>query len=282
MGHAIDLRVRNRAALKRMADNHYSYIFLQHGVSYMLSLASSYRSAFHKEKKFPLNGKVVVSSLEEAKHFMEYGGFLMEDLLITGMPKFDRARRDIDHEKIVIMPTWRPWDYNLTRINPEKTTYFTFVKRIIDQIPHNYLDKIVFIPHPLLNTNSRKHALSGYIPDSFSYDEILKKETILITDYSSISYDAFYRGINVIFCWAEKKECLQRYNNTLMLNDENAFGDICYAYQEIATLVEKNYNPVQEEKYREKYKKIVSFSDNQNTKRLIEELRRSGYIQKDT
>ena len=49
------------------------------------------------------------------------------------------------------------------------------------------------------------------------YDDILKHTKLLITDYSSIAYDAFYRGCNVIFYWEELQECLEAYGPSTKL-----------------------------------------------------------------
>lgn len=278
MGHAIELRIRNRYALKRIYESKYKYVFLQHGITYMLSLKSSYRSIFKKNGSFPKKGKVVVSSLLEAEHFVEYGNFKFKDLYISGLPKFDRSRRNERPEKIVIMPTWRPWDYNIIRINPLESSYFNFIIRIFEQIPKEYLNKVVLLPHPLFKETLPKNELSKYIPEHFVYDNILKETSVLITDYSSISYDAFYRGANVIFCWEEKDYCMSCYNNTLLLNDDNVFADVSYEYEDIGDLIRKNYNTVQSPEYIARFRKIVEFHDNNNTDRLIKMMENDGYL----
>ena len=86
--------------------------------------------------------------------------------------------------------------------------------------------------------------MKKYIKDNVSYDDILRDTAVLITDYSSIAYDAFYRGANVIFWWKEKDFCMEQYNGHLMLNEDNLAvleqyiqrkfeeGDIAKAYKE--------------------------------------------------
>src|SRR5574344_1432647 len=93
------------------------------------------------------------------------------------------------------------------------------------------------------------------------YDDILKKTKVMITDYSSISYDAFYRGANVIFYWGEKDECLEKYgpSSKLMLNEDNAFGDICYDNGELESVIRKNYEEGHRKKYIDQYREIVEF-----------------------
>ncbi|HZJ78512.1 MAG TPA: hypothetical protein VFD52_06935, partial [Clostridia bacterium] len=280
IAHSFELRMKNSHALKKIHNNKYKYLFLQHGITYMLSLNSTARDIFNKNGSFPKNGKVVVSSLVEARHFIDYGNFKFSDLYISGLTKFDKAIKKANADKIVIMPTWRPWDYNTVRINPVESTYYKFLKNLFEQVPLEYREKLIILPHPLFKKTMSENELTKYIPEQFVYDEILKDTALLITDYSSISYDAFYRGANVIFCWEEKDFCMNCYNNTLMLNDDNAFADISYQYEDLGDLIRNNYMTPQRPENIEKYRKIVEFSDNKNTDRLIRMLKYDGLIKK--
>jgi CDP-glycerol glycerophosphotransferase (TagB/SpsB family) len=152
------------------------------------------------------------------------------------------------------------------------------VNNIIKNIPKEYYDNLYVLPHPLILDKLKNTDLNKWIPDIISYDKILEDTALLITDYSSISYSAFYRGANVIFCWEELDECMNNYNSHLMLNKKNAFGDISYKYEDIYELVKKNYLKPQRENYKKNYKKIVEFNDNKNTDRLIEYLKKDNII----
>ena len=171
------------------------------------------------------------------------------------------------------MLTWRRWEYNIIRDNVEESNYYKMLNRIVDCIPNEYKDKLIILPHPLFLSIIQKtdFELKKYIPSSFTYDDILKDTKLLITDYSSISYDAFYRGSNVIFYWEEKDKCLKKYgpSTKLMLNHDNSFGDIAYNQDELKPLIKPNYSKSQKKKYIDKYSKIVEFHDGKNTERLI-------------
>jgi len=280
VAHVLELRVRNKLAAKRIYGNQFGHLFLQHGVTYMLALDGPERNAFNKNENgsFPKKGKVVVSSRAEAAHFVEAAGFGDEDLYVSGIPKFDSARQDKDSDKIVIMPTWRPWDYNLVRVNPTQSSYYKFAENILAQIPQEYLQHVLFLPHPLFRDTIGETALTPYIPKDFIYDEVLRKTRLLITDYSSISYDAFYRGANVIFCWEDKDYCLECYKNTLLLSEEKAFGDISRDFSDLGELIRKNYNVGQQELHLQRYRHIVEFYDGKNTERLIGMIEADGLL----
>lgn len=277
-GHAIELRVANKYASQRIYNDKFQYVFLQHGVMYMVSLDSAGRSFFRKNGGMPINSKIVVSSKEEARHFVELANFKKEDLYITGLPKYDKNQFSEQANKIVIMLTWRPWEYNILRNDIYNAPYYKILERIVNSIPNNLKQYVILMPHPLTLEALKNSKLSKYILDKFTYDEVLSETKVLITDYSSIAYDAFYRGSNVIFYWEEKELCMKKYGGHLMLNDNNAFGTICYNEQKLRETIEEQYKNNQKKEDILKYRKIVEFYDNKNTDRLINLLKQDKII----
>lgn len=279
--HAIDLRITNKYAQRKLQDNTIDYVFLQHGVMYMVSLDSESRK-FFKPKKTKGKYRVVVSSKKEERHFIELGGYNPEHIYISGLPKFDKNVMNVNADKIVIMPTWRPWEYNEARYNFQDTKYYQMVYRIFHAIPEKYREKIVILPHPLFfdAVKDAEFELKKYLDSSSKYDDVLKETKVLITDYSSIAYDAYYRGANVIFYWEEKDECLENYgpSTKLMLNKDNVYGDVCYSADELSKVFEKNYLQGQTEMNLKRYRKIVQYYDGKNTERLVSFLKKDEII----
>ena len=276
--HSVELRAANSFITKKIINKNYRHVFLQHGVMYMVSLSAKGRSYFIKGKEMPLDAKIVVSSQLEAEHFIDLGGFEQDDLYITGLPFYDRTIKKPDADKIVVMLTWRSWEYNTLASNYKEANYYKMTKNIIDNIPKKYQEKVCVLPHPLILDKFRKTDLGHLIPDMISYDKILEETALLITDYSSIAYSAFYRGANVIFCFQELEECMKEYQGHLMLNEKNIFGDISYNYKDLNKLVENNYLKPQTSTHQKRYKKIVEFDDNKNTERLISMLKKDKFI----
>ncbi len=277
-GHAIDLRIANKHAAQRIYNDKFKYVFLQHGVMYMVSLDSKGRSFFRKDGGMPYNSKIVVSSELEANHFIDLAGFKKTDLYITGLPKYDKNKYSDKSDKIAVMLTWRPWEYNILRNDIYSSPYYNTLRKIIDSIPDSIKEKVVLMPHPLTLESLKNSELSRYILDDFEYDKVLEHTKVLITDYSSIAYDAFYRGSNVIFYWEEKDFCMNKYGGHLMLNEDNIFGTICYNVDELSKVIEVEYKNRQQQKYISKYRKIVEFHDNKNTERLIKLLKQDKII----
>lgn len=266
--HAIEVTNSNSLIRMRQKWEDYHYFFLQHGVMYAYALKN--RNAFKKGSGFTDNSYIVVSSDTEANHFIEQAKFDREDLIKSGIPKFDYAIQNEDADKILIMPTTRDFEYSTILDDAESSTYYNFSKKIIECVPDELKDKIVFIPHPLVNRIMKKTDLEKYMSNETKYDKLLQETKLLITDYSSISFDAFYRGCNVVFAWMEKEMCLEKLGLDLMLNDDNSFADIAYDYETLSDLILKNYHGTHTEEHSQKFKEIVEFNDGRNTQRFLE------------
>lgn len=281
IAHALDTSMFNKLALKKILSNDMSYVFLQHGVMYMVSLDSPSRT-FFKRKELSGKYRVVVSSRKEADHFVEQGLHENEDLYICGLPKFDRNEWNEDSTQIVIMPTWRPWESNEVQVDPTSSKYYKMIKRIVSAIPEEYQDRIMILPHPLFLARIQKSddPLKDKLKVTEKYDTILKNTALLITDYSSISFDAYYRGAQVIFYWEEKDECMEEYGmgTRLMLNEENVFAPVAYNEEQLTEAFNEVYLKPHSEYYQKKYDEIVEFHDGQNTKRLIQMLKNDELI----
>lgn len=280
--HALQLRIASKAAMDKINSPDLQYIFLQHGVMYMVSLDSGLRTSFRKNNEIRLH-RTVVSSEAEAKHFTDLAGMEREDLYVTGLAKFDKSFRYEDADRIIIMPTWRRWEANLARTAPEETGYFRMLQRMYNAVPDNLKEKVIVLPHPLMSSSfAGEDAFDGHIVVGKSYDRLLRTCDLLITDYSSIAYDAFYRGANVIFCWEDLEECMKRYGEKghLMLTEELAFGPVCDGSEgsQITEAIGRLYRKSQPEEYIDNYKKLVSFNDGHNSDRIVECLRRDGVI----
>ena len=71
---------------------------------------------------------------------------------------------------------------------------------------------------------------------------------------------------------------MEQYGGHLMLNEDNAFGTICYSDNQLKEIIRAQYDNNQKDIYIEKYREIVEFNDNKNTERLISFLKRDKII----
>lgn len=266
--HMVTLRtpyIRYRVEMLKVKTH--KFIFLQHGVMYALSLKPASRNSF-KKRGIHAPHKVVVSSDLEAEHFKQLGQFKDQDIWKTGLATFDNKRINENASKTTVMLTWRPWDEQKDHF--EDTTYYQAVKSIVESIEEKENLQLVLHPKVLETINEDnellKYKFNGLINDA------LNDTKVLISDYSSVTFDAFYRGCNVVFWWVQKEECLEVYKNDLMLNEDNIFGDIVYNNNQLNEAIANNKG-MQQERYIEKYRKIVEFHDNCNTQRIVEKIK---------
>lgn len=278
--HLVQLRIANRDVMKKVNDSNIIYVFLQHGPTYMVSLDADMRLPFRRRNM--KMQRIVVSSELEARHFVELGGYLEEEMYVTGMAKFDRNTRNDNADRIIIMPTWRRWDLNQAEKDFKATGYYKLMKTMFDAVSDELKDKVDILPHPLMRSVMLKEdtELSKYIPEETSYDEILKNCDLLVTDYSSISYDAFYRGSNIVFFWKDLEECMKHYggNAHLMIDEGSAFGDVCMDVNELQQAIKANYGTPQKDEYIRKYERIIRFHDGKNCDRIVEMLKKDGIL----
>ena len=284
IGHSLERGSVSIPFEKHVMKGKKNYVFLQHGVMYMVPLSAEQRKFFSRPGA---KGKqrVVVSSELEAQHFLQNTSYNTRDkIYLSGLPKFDRSIRYDGADKIVIMVTWRPWDYNMMMKDPKATSYYNFVERLFNTVPDDLKDRTVIAPHPLVTKLMKENGTdagmwAGYDPD-IKYDDLLKDCDVLITDYSSIAYDAFYRGSNVVFCWEQLDECMQHYGKDakLMLTEDLAFGPVCYDTEAITGTIEGIYKTEQDPKHIRNFRKIVEFHDGKNTERVVEMLTKDGII----
>jgi CDP-glycerol glycerophosphotransferase (TagB/SpsB family) len=181
------------------------------------------------------------------------------------------------------MPTWRRWETNLANEDVEQTGYYRMLERMYESVPDELKEKVIILPHPLIAEQFRgEKGLGDHILMADSYDKVFRDCDLLITDYSSIAYDAFYRGANVVFDWEDLDECMEHYGegSHLMLTEEKAFGRVCRSREELKSAVRESYGQAQKAEDIEKYRKIVEFHDGRNSERIIEKLIEDGMLEK--
>nr|WP_315850785.1 CDP-glycerol glycerophosphotransferase family protein [Bacillus pumilus] len=256
-------------------------VFLQHGIMFAKPVDNPMAFGFHKDKNQYNIYKSVISSELEAGEFYKMN-YDREDLILTGLATFDHAKLVDGADKIAFMPTYRYWEEGLIYTNRiEETSYYKVLIKIIKSFEEaGLLDRLLIVPHNKFsqyvyqNLPQYKHLISD------NPSEALKVSKVFITDYSSAIYDAQYRGAYPIFYWEEKDYLIRQYKAIPPVNDENAPGPIAYNTQELIRIVkhaiDRQY--VVEDEYKEKYLKINSFNDNQNTKRITDFLKEHQII----
>ena len=108
--------------------------------------------------------------------------------------------------------------------------------------------------------------------------QALAKTKLLITDYSSVCYNAFYQGAAIVF-FQPDLEKFETDNGKLVPDDNEYIGKRVYKLEQLEEIIKQtiknrriDLDVVRTEEYKKKYKAINEFSDGKNIDRIYEEL----------
>lgn len=277
--HVLATRIYNEELVNKISS--VPFYFLQHGIMFAKPVDNPMAKGFHKQYQVNNLIKSVISSDLEAGEFYKMG-YEPEDLMKTGLPKMDGAVLNPNADKIAFMPTWRYWEESYIINNEiEKTSYYKSLIEVIELFKkEGLLERLLIVPHNKFTEYISKNMLEYKALICEDPTEALLISQIFITDYSSIIYDSIYRGTYPIFYWAESDYLIENYKAIPPVNEENAPGAVANSPQELIAYVKEaiRTNYVIPPEMREKYRKINEFSDNQNTKRVVDILKKDEIL----
>lgn len=210
-------------------------IFLQHGVTKAI---------------IPLRGFsswTITASATETTHFIKSGHKQPNKIIQAGFCRFDNLRDTSKNQAqkiILIMPTYRNWLGGHTTVSNEifkRSSFYKTWKSILNNdelnawlVRKNY--KIIFYPHrqmqnfvTLFSVDSNNVEVAT--KNDYDIQDLLCRASLLITDYSSVTYD---------FSYMKKPVLLYPFDSTLFYTKHLGFsghtdtlGDIIDSEQEL-------------------------------------------------
>ena len=208
----IGFEAENRLKVKK----EYQLIFLQHGV------IRSNLARWLGQKKFY---KIIASSKYERKSLLDIPGYRLNDndVIASGQARFDYLeRREACANTITVFPTWRSNFSKLLVEDEEKRRqkfvisefYKNWSNFFSDEKVQNLLATGVKM-RLLLHASLTDEALNfkEVVPDNVelvsydkvgSFSEVVNNSSMLITDYSSFSFDFLYLDKPVLYFDFEK------------------------------------------------------------------------------
>lgn len=172
-------------------------VFLQHGVTAMKNVTRHYgrRPAQGLASDVviacsPLERRIFVEDYLYAPHQVAVTGFARFDALLADPPEPDRL--------LLVMPTWRDW---LRSADDPTTT--DYVRQWHDVLDHPHLrrqleergTRVVLVLHPNASIVADQLVAEGVevrVAGTFDLQELLRRATVLLTDYSSVAWDAAF------------------------------------------------------------------------------------------
>lgn len=184
------------AILQHIAPDHYrrtGTVFLQHGV--MAMKGGPVLKHYHKDR---VNyDAIIVSSVREKAIFTEHFGYPSAAVHVTGLPRLDRLHRRSKAvvpaaRQILVAPTWRPGLDKLSSDQIASDPYMLNWALAMREMTDKGFSPVL-IGHQILKDHvSVLGRNAAEVSSHLEFQEALLQSSALVTDYSSVAWDALY------------------------------------------------------------------------------------------
>ena len=275
---------RHRSSIIAHVIKKKKHIFLQHGVTAMKKVDNIFGKANGK----PTN-MFLVTSDDEYEIVSKYFGYNKNEIAITGFARWDVLEdKSAGRREILMMPTWRNWLDDVDSKKFKESEYYkNYMALLNSEKLNNILEsndvKLKFYIHPKFKDYIGNFEINAerveLIPfESQPLNELMMECNMLITDYSSVSWDVYYMNKPVIFYQFD----IDTYMNThgsYMDMKHDLFGDRTEDVNELINLIEKYIKKdfKMEEKYAREREKNFKYMDKNNCKRICDLIREKKF-----
>lgn len=259
--------------------------FLQHGVLALKNVDSLFSVDSSSSVDY-----FTASSEFEKNIIVNRMGYNPDKVPVTGLARWDGLHdtSDPEHPVILLMPTWRSWlEGQNDEIFRQSDYYQHYTALLNSQELQNYLKehelKLLFYIHPKLQEfigtfHSEDSQIELYSFDSVPLNQLIMHCSMMITDYSSACWDAYYQGKPILFYQFD----LDQYNKTngsYIDMETELWGDRCAEQAELIQLIKKYAENGFQEKaeYAEMRKNYFAYIDHNNCKRTYEYIKSQGF-----
>ena len=186
------------------------------------------------------------------------------------------------------MPTWRSWLEDQSDEFFCQSQYYQEYTALLNdpelqKFLHSSHTKLIFYIHPKL----REYISSFHTEDSqirlipfgsVPLNQLIMKCSMLVTDYSSVSWDAYYLGKPILFYQFD----LEKYNETCgsyIDMEKDLFGERCTTrtalLQKISEYAKNGFK--EKPQYADMRKNYFAYHDHNNRRRTYEFIKDRGY-----
>ncbi|TWD92401.1 CDP-glycerol:poly(glycerophosphate) glycerophosphotransferase [Neobacillus bataviensis] len=276
-GHLYDLRVQ-KGLLKKAIDRK-RQVFLQHGVIGLKRV----NQIFKKTGKGAVD-LFVVSSEHEKGIIKKNFGYKEEEIILTGLSRWDVLTDQSNGQPtILVMPTWRSWMDGLPEDKFIKTEYYKqyvsiLNSRLMEDTVERYAIQLNFFIHPKFKTyidkfTSHHPRIKIYQFGDIKLNELLMHSSLLITDYSSVSWDMYYQKKPIIFFQFDLEDYL-KFQGSYIDMEKDLFGDRAQNVGQLISLItmyaERDFK--EKKKFASMRKQYLKYTDHQNSQRIYQEI----------
>ena len=253
------------------------FVFLQHGV-----IALKQVDFFYGKGKRGGCDLFVVSTEAEKKIIVDNFGYLPEEVINTGLPRWDVLHdKSQDRREILIMPTWRNWLDSVPDEDFEQSDYFRHYMELLNskrfaEILEKYDLQVNFYLHAKFqdyveNFRSRESRIHLISFGEAAVNEMLMRCRMLITDYSSVSWDVLYQDKPILFYQFDLDKYEEAQGSYLNMRTE-LFGDRAEHCEELLDMLEEQIqnNFLMKPRYEEMRRMYFSNPDHTHSRQICE------------
>lgn len=258
-------------------------IFLQHGV---MGFKQCHRT-YHKSGNNRV-ARFVVSSQPEREIIEKYFEYDREDIILTGLARWDvlENKANPDDLRILLMPTWRLWlEYASEELFRGSEYYRNYKSFLQDErllaLLEEYHITLYFYLHPKFRAYIGEFATDNphikMIPfGERPLNELLMSCHLLITDYSSVSWDVYHQEKPIIF-YPFDLAAYEETQGSYIDIEKDAFGDVVHTGDELLEAIrfyaENGF--VEKDCCKMRRNFLLPLRDKNNSKRIYEEIKRA-------
>lgn len=279
--HVHNIRIRTGKVAE--AINNKKSVFLQHGVT---GLKMS--DVFKKSKGRGSFDLVIATSEMEKEIINKNWNYNDDEIIVTGFSRWDLLydkSKNVERKRIFVMPTWRTWMEDMPKEEFVKSVYYLNYVQIlkseeINRILSQHNLELVFFLHPKF-----KQYVSEFQIDNpnisvkefleIKVNEEIMESSLMISDYSSVTWDMFYLNKPVIFYQFDYDKYVE-FEGSYINMEEDLFGERATNIDELITLI-KNYVDngfMVKEEYQKLHSDYFTYVDHNNAKRTFKEIKR--------
>lgn len=281
---------RVQKGILKEALNRKTHVFLQHGV-----IALKKIDYIFKKTKSNSVDLFVVSSDYEKNIINKSFGYKEHEILNVGLCRWDvMENKEGEKKEILLMPTWRSWMDDIEEEKFIESDYYKNYKELLNSkellelLDNNDLILNFYI-HPKFKAYVQMFRVSSdrvkvYEFGEVQLNELMMKSSMLITDYSSVSWDMYYQGKPILFYQFDLEEYNIHQGSYLDMENE-LFGDRSSTIDELLSDIEYYVNRsfVEKKEYKEMRKKYFKYVDKNNCERTYDSiLKKKDYLDRKT
>ena len=257
------------------------FVFLQHGVTALKRV-----DFFYGKGKPGSCDLFVVTSEKEKQIVIDNFNYEPDEVINTGFARWDVLKdKSQDSHDILVMPTWRSWLEGASDREFEESDYFRHYAALLNsQRFKDLLEKYDLHANFYLHAIFQAHTESFHIASdrihlkSFGdtpVNELLMQCKMLITDYSSVSWDVLYQNKPTLFYQFDLDKYNEAHGSYIDMKTD-LFGDRAETLDQLLDSLEKTIqnNFRMEPKYEKMQQEYFQYEDHEHSRHICEEIKK--------